>query len=70
MENRIGVVKKDSNLLELASLASKSSNKILAVVNDSDKIVGIINFNDVLINLLKDVSKKNSKKILFCSTNL
>lgn len=64
MENRIGVVKKDSNLLELASLASKSSNKILAVVNDSDKIVGIINFNDVLINLLKDVSKKNSKNFI------
>lgn len=61
MENRIGVIKKDSNLLELVSIASKSSNKILAVVNDSDKIVGVINCDNILINVIKDISKKSSK---------
>lgn len=61
MENRIGVIKKDSNLLELVSIASKSSNKILAVVNDSDKIVGVINCDNILVNVLKDISKKSSK---------
>ena len=63
MENRIEVIKKDSTLLEVASLVSKSSNKILAVINDSDKIVGIINYNQLLVNILKNINKKDSKNI-------
>ena len=64
MENRIGVIKKDSTLLELVSLASKSSSKILAVINDSDKIVGVINFNDILLNILKNIPAKSSKSLI------
>ena len=64
MENRIEVVKKDSTLLEAASLVSKSSNKILAVINDSDKIVGIINYDELLVNILKNINKKDSKNII------
>lgn len=64
MDNRIGVIKKDSTLLELALFASKSSNKILAVINNSDKIVGIINYDELLINILKNITKKDSKNIL------
>lgn len=63
MENRIEVIKKDSTLLEVASLVSKSSNKILAVINDFDKIVGIINYNELLVNILKNINKKDSKNI-------
>ncbi|WP_300369829.1 diguanylate cyclase [Brachyspira sp.] len=64
IENRIGIIKKNSTLSELYSSVSKSSNKILAVINDSDKIVGIINYNELLVNILKNITKKNSKNIL------
>ncbi len=57
IDNRIGVIKKDSTLLELALFASKSSNKILAVINNSDKIVGIINYDELLVNILKNIIK-------------
>ncbi|MEI0798086.1 diguanylate cyclase [Brachyspira intermedia] len=63
MENRIEVIKKDSTLLEVASLVSKSSNKILAVINDSDKIIGIVNYKELLVNILKNANKKDSKNI-------
>ena len=63
MENCIDIVKKDSTFLELCSIILKSSNKILAVI-DNDKIVGVIDYNDLLINILKDINNKNFIDIL------
>lgn len=64
MESRIEIVKKDSTLLETVSFFSKSSNKILAVINDSDKIVGMINYDELLVNILKNITKKDSQSVL------